>query len=282
MFLLAPVYCFYGPAGSGKYQAALKLAQKVNCASPGDKEACGKCKTCQEIEQGTFPYLYRLDPKQHTIKLDQVRSLLKELAYTPAPNIVRVVIVSQAEKMTPQAANSMLKALEDVREQLLFILLTAYAGRILTTVFSRCERKVFSCKAPVGLTALHRFKGDYSDEELQQKFQAVVDWSRLILAGQQQMFFFKCAEKNEVLVLKLLLFWWRELLYNRLLPSEKKLLLEAYEVECAEQVKLVTSSRLLQLMNLLLDYLVKVEEGSVSRLVIEEWLLLAWEEKAIC
>lgn len=131
-------YLFGGPKGTGRRQAAMAFAQALFCTS-GGIDACGECLACRKVENGNEPDLHMVEPDGAAIKIDQIRSLQLDLSYRTAESKRKVYIVDQAETMTPQAANSLLKYLEEPVSPVVAILLTDNPQAILPTIRSRSQ-----------------------------------------------------------------------------------------------------------------------------------------------
>ena len=101
---------FSGPGGVGKGGTALVLAKALNCEKMED-DSCDVCPSCKAISGGKFPDVMNISTEGNAIKIEQIR-ILKQTAYLrPMVGKRRVFIVSEAEKMTEEAANSFLKIL---------------------------------------------------------------------------------------------------------------------------------------------------------------------------
>jgi DNA polymerase III subunit delta' len=231
---LAHAYLFHGPETAQKKPAALELAKAINCEhSPGD--ACDQCPTCRQIMHDNHPDVVTIAPQGNGIKIDQLRELKHRFHYQATANFTRVVIIEHAEQMRVEAANSLLKFLEEPPSPLVAILLTTNAQAILPTIQSRCQTVRFR-------TSKEAVQHDYHE---QQKFpphlaqlaaqfsqslpldavqfstlcQHSIAWSAAMLTGQRTQtlqMLLQIAEQDTAQValqLDTLLFWWRELLY---------------------------------------------------------------------
>ncbi len=125
-----------GPKGSGKTSSARILARVVNCKSPKNGEACGKCDNCREIEKGNSLDIIEIDAASNR-GIDDVRSL-KENAYL-APIILqkKIFIIDEVHMLTKEAFNALLKLIEEPPKNTLFIMCTTDAHKIPETVLSR-------------------------------------------------------------------------------------------------------------------------------------------------
>ncbi len=131
-----------GPEGVGKYTLALGLAQAVNCERPGQGEACGTCAQCGKIERGVHPDVNVLKPegRKQVIKIDDIRELRNQIAYRPFEGETKVFIIRQAQRLGIEAANALLKTLEEPPPQSLILLTAPEEADLLPTVVSRCLR----------------------------------------------------------------------------------------------------------------------------------------------
>ncbi|SDW85241.1 DNA polymerase-3 subunit delta' [Marininema mesophilum] len=144
---ISHAYGFAGPVGVGKGQAALEFAKALNCREVvGD--ACDQCSSCQRIQHGNHPEVRRIVPDGQSIKIEQVRKLQRDFSYSPGEDVTRVVVIEQVESMTTQAANSLLKFLEEPTSRLVAILLTENIHALLPTIISRCQWVHFPPLAP--------------------------------------------------------------------------------------------------------------------------------------
>lgn len=138
---IAHAYLFVGGPGSGKKTLARAFASALNClASPGPipPDGCGVCGSCRKIAGGVHPDVKIVSPEANALKIEQMRLLQREISYKPYEGEYKVFIIDHAETMTPEAANSLLKVLEDPPEHSVIILLAPGPYAILPTLVSRC------------------------------------------------------------------------------------------------------------------------------------------------
>ncbi|ATO49457.1 DNA polymerase III subunit delta' [Brevibacillus laterosporus] len=140
---LAHAYLFTGPKGVGKMEVAEHLTKSIFCLDqPGD--ACGTCLNCQRIQSGNHPDVYRISPDGASVKIEQIRALQKEMKMRAVESKNKVYILEHVDKMTTQAANSLLKFLEEPPVGVLALLLSENSHAILPTILSRCQTVVFN------------------------------------------------------------------------------------------------------------------------------------------
>ncbi|MEM1350014.1 MAG: DNA polymerase III subunit delta' [Myxococcota bacterium] len=141
---------FSGASGIGKRKMALALARVLNCQvrPPGVfQPACGTCPACRKINQGIHPDVVLVEPqgnKLKRIKIDQIRALQKMMMVSPYEGGERVVLFDDAHTMGVEAANALLKTLEEPGQDTRMIVLTDQPHALLDTIVSRCQRVRFA------------------------------------------------------------------------------------------------------------------------------------------
>jgi len=137
---LAHAYIFSGPDGLGKKHLALNLARSLNCrASDPGLTFCGECAGCRKIDDGRHPDVQVIEPETKVFRIDQVRQLIQDIQFLPAEGRYRLFILESAEKMNDEAANSLLKTLEEPPPKSILVLLTTNYYALLPTIRSRCQ-----------------------------------------------------------------------------------------------------------------------------------------------
>lgn len=144
----AHAYLLHGPAGIGKRALAERLMASLLCMSPVDLEACGHCKGCHLLAAGTHPDNYVLEPEEadKAIKVDQVRDLVSFVVQTAQLGGRKVVLLEPVEAMNVNAANALLKSLEEPAGNTVLLLVSHQPSRLLPTVKSRCVQQ--ACPLP--------------------------------------------------------------------------------------------------------------------------------------
>jgi len=129
-----------GEAGIGKKTAARLLAQGLMCRGEGDRP-CGVCRDCRRFMARTHPdALFPAPaPKEKTIKIDALREMIDALSRHSLEGGNRVVLIENAERMTPQAQNCLLKTLEEAADDTYFLLTCDQESALLPTIRSRCR-----------------------------------------------------------------------------------------------------------------------------------------------
>jgi DNA polymerase-3 subunit delta' len=158
---------FKGPKGIGKLDLAMRFAQSLLCEHPDEADfACGSCPSCHWFGQGSHPDFRLLQPEalsldgeesesgkkpSKQISVDQVRGLSDFLGMTAHQGGRRAVVIHPAEAMNTNAANALLKNLEEPPQGLLFILVSHKPQQLLPTTLSRCLS--FALAAPDAVSA---------------------------------------------------------------------------------------------------------------------------------
>ena len=160
---------FTGIEGSGKTNCAMVFAMLCNCLKKcnitGNQDRidfltltdgyfinpCGSCKACKKIESGNHPDIIRIKPNGNFIRIEQIRDLGNIIALKPYEAKMRVVIISDAQHMTPEAGNALLKSLEEPPERTIFILTANQVSDLVPTIVSRCQHIRFN---PISLKSI--------------------------------------------------------------------------------------------------------------------------------
>ena len=144
----AHAYLLHGPAGIGKRDLAERLMALLLCQRPSMEGACGVCRGCQLLAARSHPDHYILEPEEadKAIRVDQVRDLVDFITQTAQMGGRKVVLLEPAEAMNLNAANALLKSLEEPAGNTVLLLVSHQPSRLLPTLRSRCVQQ--ACPLP--------------------------------------------------------------------------------------------------------------------------------------
>ncbi|MFU2203774.1 DNA polymerase III subunit delta' [Streptococcus hyovaginalis] len=147
-------YLFTG--GFASWEMALWMTQFQFCEVTDSPTPCGHCRSCRLVADCDFADLAILEPSNGTIKTDDVRSLLHRFSSTSFEGKDQVVIIKEADKMHPNAANSLLKVMEEPQSHIYLILLVNDDNHLLPTIKSRCQLFHFKKNETILVEALEK------------------------------------------------------------------------------------------------------------------------------
>ncbi len=133
-----------GAEGSGKTTLSLEIAAALNCEHRGDERfplPCGECNNCRRIREGDFVDVKHLrkQPDKATIGVGEVREFRNDMYLSTTESDYKIYIIDDAEKLTPEAQNSLLISLEEPPKGVIIMLLAEGTDKILTTIKSRAQ-----------------------------------------------------------------------------------------------------------------------------------------------
>ena len=132
-------YLFCGSRGTGKTTCAKILAKAVNCEDIQNGNPCGKCPSCQAIDNGSAIDVLEMDAASNN-GVDNIRDIRDEVVYTPSMLKYRVYIVDEVHMLSNSAFNALLKTLEEPPSHVVFNLATTEMHKLPSTIISRCQR----------------------------------------------------------------------------------------------------------------------------------------------
>jgi len=137
---VAHAYLFLGPEGVGKLKTALEFSKFLNCRD-NQEDCCGSCPSCIKIEKQIHPDIFVITKEESKAQLSikKIRQLQRRLSLKAFEAEYKVAIIADAEDMTEEAANSLLKMLEEPGADTVFILIASSEKRLADTIVSRCQ-----------------------------------------------------------------------------------------------------------------------------------------------
>ena len=136
-------YMFSGNKGIGKSLFAQDFAKKILCENKTNGIECNECKSCIEFNSDNNPDYIYIKPDGKNIKIDQIREMQKKVIEKPIISNKKVYIIDDADTMTKEAQNCLLKTLEEPPEYIVIILIVNNENQMLTTIKSRCMKIQF-------------------------------------------------------------------------------------------------------------------------------------------
>jgi DNA polymerase-3 subunit delta' len=133
-------WLFCGPPGSGRSNAALAFATALQCEFGG----CGECPSCHQAAIGAHPDIVLTRTEKLSIGVDEVRELVRRSALAPAGNRWQIMVIEDADRLTDQAANALLKAIEEPNPRTAWLLCAPTVEDVLPTIRSRTRLMVLS------------------------------------------------------------------------------------------------------------------------------------------
>ncbi|GAB2770787.1 DNA polymerase III subunit delta' [Nocardioides salsibiostraticola] len=128
-------WLFTGPPGSGRSNAAIAFAAALQCEQGG----CGQCHACHTAVTGSHADVSVVRTEKLSIGVDEVRDLVRRAALSPAGKRWQVLIIEDADRLTDQACNALLKAIEEPTPRMVWMLCAPTEEDVLTTIRSRCR-----------------------------------------------------------------------------------------------------------------------------------------------
>ena len=242
---LSNAYIFCGPDGVGKFLTAMNFAKAVICANSVSHESCDGCPSCKKIDSFTHPDVFVLRPQNEGrqthglysertrgIKIDDIRRLIKDIYLKPFEAKKKVYIIEEAQSMKHEAANALLKTLEEPPTDSMLILITDNLKALFQTIVSRSQVIRFYPLKPAQIkevlireAALDETKASvlsrlssgrlgkalaYTDEDIFQKRSSLIN---SVLKGSDAGLFFDDVPKEKIrLYLDILLAWFKDVL----------------------------------------------------------------------
>ena len=137
--VMTHAWLFTGPAGSGRSVAARALAAALQCDN--EPKGCGTCPACHTVLTRSHPDVHSVVPEGLSISVAEMRSVVGRAARRPARGRWQVVVIEDADRLTEQASNALLKALEEPPPRTVFLLCvpSLHPDDVLVTIRSRCR-----------------------------------------------------------------------------------------------------------------------------------------------
>jgi len=297
-------YIFAGHKGIGKLRMALEFAKALNCLESND-DACDNCQNCKRIEHFNHQDVILIKPDGNSIKIEQIRDLQKDFNYKAIGSKYKVFIIENAELMTNQAANSLLKFLEEPGSPSVAILLAESYYQLLPTIKSRCQTIYFSTIDPYNFVNILKDEGykegdillasnltqDIEEirkllqlEEFAQMRNIMIQWNEDLRNNNYQALFSINGNimKNDYIkehlsqFIDLLIIWYRDIL-NVKLNRKYLIIFKGYEEILLKQALYETEISIVNKIESFLLTRKKISSYVNPQLALEEMVLSLWE-----
>ena len=156
-------YIFWGIEGIGKKLIAKEFAKNILCLE--QKENCN-CKSCIEFDSNNNPDFQLIEPNEGKVRIEQVREMQRKITEKPIISNKKIYIINDADTMTTEAQNCLLKTLEEPPEYITIILICTNEENLLSTIKSRCTRMHFDS---IDTEEIRRYiKQNFPEQEISQ------------------------------------------------------------------------------------------------------------------
>lgn len=167
---------FFGEVGVGKRLFAKAWLEAVFCEKrrAGESAACGRCYSCEAVREERHEDIHRIAPEEEgsALSIEKLRELQAKFTLAPFRSVRRAAVIEDADRMTTEAQNSLLKLLEEPPRHGHLILLTSERQALLETIMSRVFRIYFGCLPPSGRSLLDRLAPGSKPRDLDLAWQA--------------------------------------------------------------------------------------------------------------
>lgn len=298
---VAHAYLFEGERGTGKKDVSLLFAKSLFCLNRKEYKPCSECINCRRIASGNHPDVHLIEPDGQSIRKAQIEALQAEFTKTGVESNKKLYIIEHADRMTANAANSLLKFLEEPYSETVAILLTEQYHRMLNTIISRCQTISFKPLPPSVLAdylkeqhvpghiasvvahmtnnleeALELSRNDWFAQARKivlQLYEALNKsrFQALLVVQEQWLPHFQ--EKQQInLGLDLLLYIYRDLIYIQLGESEKVIFTDQLSY-FNQQALTLSQKRLTENMTVILQAKARLNTNMNPQLLMEQLVL---------
>jgi DNA polymerase-3 subunit delta' len=150
---MSHAWLFTGPPGSGRSNAAIAFAAALQCERDGGVVGCGTCHACHTVSTGTHADVSVIRTEKLSIGVDEVRDLVRRSALAPVGRRWQILVVEDADRLTEQACNALLKAIEEPTERTVWMLCAPTVEDVLSTIRSRCRLVALSTPSTADVAA---------------------------------------------------------------------------------------------------------------------------------
>ncbi|WP_225420263.1 DNA polymerase III subunit delta' [Paucilactobacillus nenjiangensis] len=296
---LAHAYLFAGPSGAGKFQLAQWIAMRLFCLHVENNQPDETCEECQRILSGNHPDIVEVEPDGRQIKVDQVRYLKSEFSKSAVEGSIKIFMIKQADKMTVNAANSLLKFLEEPEGDFIAFLMTANKSSILPTIQSRSQSVEFlpisktrliellqkdgitksQSQFASGLTnSIDQIKLWLEDDWLDNAQKAVIDWYVLLgnhdlqsfIAVQKEMMPLAKQRDRQQTMLDMIMLIWRDTIIEANQRDTGEISYQAATAQIEQVVGKTATKKITNIAQLTLELRRKLDQNISFQNIVEQ------------
>lgn len=295
-------YLLQGMRGTGKLALAKTLTKTIFCEYLVEAEPCQECHTCIRIESGNHPDVHFIKPDGQSIKIEQIRHLQKEFTYSGVESNKKAYVIEGAETLTVNAANRILKFLEEPSKQTTALLLTENGQAMIPTIRSRCqiidlqpvqtntlEKQLIEHEVPAEFARLLVTLTNnltealelYEDAVFADTRNLVVQWMKVVFEQKDDLYLFvhqrwlsELKERSSLeLGLDLLLIAYKDLLYYLLGDLDRIVLFDRTDEKVLQYALQYQKADLLRYLNVILYAKRELKQNVQPTLVMEKLAL---------
>lgn len=294
---LAHAYILLGEDGTGKSIFAMYMAAKLLCT--GEDKPCMGCSACKKIISKNHPDLKILDPGNKTIGINDILNIIDDIYTKPYEGDRKVIIIKEAEKITIQGQNAILKTLEEPPEDATIIMITQNAGAILDTIQSRCQTLRFGrisvdrirdyltdkgIEESRASTAANLSDGiignalKYLDEKFMELRKNTVETAKMLvrlkgLDAYELVNFFTKNKDDIGEILDILITWFRDIMVIKLSKDKNLIINSDFYNVLVEESKFLSYNKLNGIIEIINDTKEKLRQYSNFQLTMEVMVL---------
>ncbi len=297
-------YIFEGIEGVGKKMTARAVAKMLLCQ--GEEKPCGECKACILVDASTHPDISFIEKDTRVTKTDTIRDeLVTKMDIKPYQGPYKIMIITEADTITPQGQNAMLKTIEEPPSYGIVILITNNVDKLLPTIQSRCihlkfnplnqtEIKAYLDKQPISEEQKHIFaqfcEGSiglanqliHDEDFLNYRSESIERLQRIEEANLMQLYTHvkELVDQKEKLgqILQLWLLWYRDLALIKA-GEKERLYYKDYESTLLDTSSKLTYNMICKQTDLIKNAKLQIEQNINPTLAVENLLLKLKEKK---
>lgn len=294
---IAHSYLINGPEGTGKSIFALHMAAMLLCtgSKPPCVDPCGVCNSCKKIEKAIHPDVKIIASNKKTIGVNDIRNLIDEVSIKPYEGEKKIIIIKNADSITPEGQNALLKTLEDPPNDVFIIMLVQYIESMLPTILSRCQvlrfgrvpmqeivdylnnkgfpREEASVAASLSDGIPGRALALLDNKYISLRRQTIEVANKIIRADPLSAFEFEkffIDNKSEIdFIFDILMTWYRDILIYKSTKKEKNIINKDFYDLLVEESELLSYNRLDSIMNAINDTSEKIKQYANYQLAVE-------------